>query len=104
VNTDPVNTDPISVELVLPGALDELSGQASTIQLKLPEGARVRDALEALAAQQPRIGRRIRDETGTVRRHVNLYVDGEDIRAGQGQHTRLVDGASILVLPSVAGG
>ena len=89
---------------MLPGALDELGGRGSSVQLELPAGARVRDALDALETQLPRVGRRIRDETGTVRRHVNLYVDGDDVRTVQGQDTRLPDGASILVLPSVAGG
>ena len=50
------------------------------------------------------MGRRLRDETGALRRHVNLFVDGDDVRALQGPRTALHDGAVLHVLPSVAGG
>jgi molybdopterin converting factor small subunit len=48
--------------------------------------------------------RRIRDETGQVRRFVNVYVDGDDVRFQGGLTTPVRDGAEVQVLPSVAGG
>jgi molybdopterin converting factor small subunit len=48
--------------------------------------------------------RRIRDEAGALRRFVNVYVDGDDVRFVDGVHTALRDGAVVQVLPSVAGG
>ena len=50
------------------------------------------------------LARRIRDETGTVRRFVNVYVDGEDVRFAGGLATSVRDGTVVQVLPSVAGG
>ncbi len=60
--------------------------------------------LDALAAQHPLLARRIRDETGQVRRFVNVYVDGDDVRFEGGLDTTVRDGAEVQVLPSVAGG
>ena len=60
--------------------------------------------LDSLAAQHPLLGRRIRDETGKVRRFVNVYVDGEDVRFSGGLTTTVPDGTVVQVLPSVAGG
>ena len=53
----------------------------------------------ALTAQHPTLGRRIRDETGRVRRFVNVYVDGEDVRWQDGLATAVPDGAVVQVLP-----
>jgi molybdopterin converting factor small subunit len=64
----------------------------------------VGEVLDALAADHPLLGRRIRDETGALRRFVNVYVDGDDVRFGQGLATAVRDGAVVQVLPSVAGG
>ena len=50
------------------------------------------------------LARRIRDETGQVRRFVNVYVDGDDVRFEEGLATKVRDGAEVQVLPSVAGG
>jgi sulfur-carrier protein len=66
-----------------------------------PTVARV---LDALAEQRPSVERRVRDETGQVRRFVNLYVDGTDVRETGGASTPVRDGTEILVVPSVAGG
>jgi sulfur-carrier protein len=52
----------------------------------------------------PRLARRIRDESGAVRRYVNIYVDGEDCRRMGGLDTPVATGSEIQVLPSVAGG
>nr|WP_231700511.1 MoaD/ThiS family protein [Arthrobacter sp. zg-Y750] len=61
-------------------------------------------ALDRLREQQPGVYSRICDETGAVRRYVNLYLDGEDIRDLAGQSTVLASGAQLLVLQSIAGG
>ena len=50
------------------------------------------------------LARRIRDETGEVRRFVNVYVDGDDVRFEGGLAAEVRDGAEVQVLPSVAGG
>jgi molybdopterin synthase sulfur carrier subunit len=93
----------VSVEVVLPGVLADLAGGAKHLELE-PAGETLGDLLDSLAAQHPLLGRRIRDETGKVRRFVNVYVDGDDVRFEQGLATVVRDGGVVQVLPSVAGG
>jgi molybdopterin synthase sulfur carrier subunit len=50
------------------------------------------------------LGRRLRDDTGVLRRHVNVYVDGDDVRGSGGPATALSHGAVVDIVPSVAGG
>lgn len=69
----------MSVQVLLPAALAGLAGGARHVELQ-PAGGTLADVLDALAAEHPVLCRRIRDETGTVRRFVNVYVDGEDVR------------------------
>jgi molybdopterin converting factor small subunit len=70
----------------------------------VPAPASVAALLDRLAADYPVLVRRIRDETGAIRRFVNLYVEDTDIRHGDGPATALSDGSTVLILPSVAGG
>ncbi len=95
------------VEVVLPGVLAQDAGGARSLAIELaagPSPSVVRDVLDAVAATHPLLGRRLRDEAGTVRRHVNLFVDGDDVRGTGGQDTHVRDGATVLVLPNVSGG
>jgi molybdopterin converting factor small subunit len=93
----------VTVQVLLPGALASLAGGAKHLDVK-PAGGTLADVLDALAAQHPLLARRIRDETGQVRRFVNVYVDGDDVRFEGGLDTTVRDGAEVQVLPSVAGG
>ena len=93
----------MSVEVLLPGALASAAGGARRLEVDLAAGT-VAELLDALAATHPLLGRRLRDETGALRRFVNVYVDGEDVRWDGGLAAAVPDGAVVQVLPSVAGG
>ncbi len=93
----------MSVEVLLPGVLADLAGGAKHLKVD-PPGGTLADLLDALAADHPLLARRIRDETGALRRFVNVYVDGDDVRFADGLATPVRDGAVVQVLPSVAGG
>ena len=93
----------MGVEVVLPGVLADLAGGAKHLQVE-PDGGTLADLLDTLAAAHPTLARRIRDESGAVRRFVNVYVDGDDVRFAGGLGTPVPDGAVVQVLPSVAGG
>ncbi len=93
----------MSVRVELPGVLADLAGGNKHLEVE-PGGGTLGDVLDRLADHHPLLGRRIRDETGAVRRFVNVYVDGDDVRFEQGLATSVGDGTVVQVLPSVAGG
>jgi len=67
------------------------------------DGATVGEVLEAVFAEHGDLRDRI-TEDGELRRFVNVYVGGEDIRFGDGFGTPVADGAEVTILPAVAGG
>ena len=93
-----------AVRIVLPGVLREDAGGVGELHVQLQHGASLRDVLDAATADRPRLGVRMRDETGALRRHVNVFVDGEDVRRGEGLDTLVDGGAVVHVLPAVSGG
>ena len=94
----------MTVEVVLPGVLADLAGGEKHVLVEVGDGGTLAAVLDRLAEGRPLLDRRIRDETGAVRRFVNVYVDGEDVRFDQGVRTPVGDGATVHVMPSVAGG
>lgn len=84
--------------------LREVAASKPVIELDLPDGATVGDALDWVLADNPAVGRRVRDEQGAIRRHVNVFVGGDNIRDLDGQGTTLTDGAEIHLVPAVSGG
>ena len=94
----------MTVEVVLPGFLADLAGGDKHVAVDVGSSASLSAVLDGLAEGRPLLDRRIRDETGQLRRFVNVYVDGDDVRFDQGLATTVRDGAVVQVLPSVAGG
>ncbi len=74
--------------------VDEVTAQGNT----------VRALVDDLERQFPGIKERICDETGKIRRFVNVYVNGDDIRFLQNMETSLKEGDSISIVPAIAGG
>jgi sulfur-carrier protein len=94
----------VKVTLRLPAALRELARGERTVVVELDEPATVATLLDALARRLPAVERRIRDETGTQRRHVNLFIGEVNVRDGAGLAEPLADGAEVYVIPAVSGG
>jgi molybdopterin synthase sulfur carrier subunit len=93
------------VRIVLPGALRELADGVS--ELAVPVGREptsLRTVLDAAVVTRPQLGARIRDETGALRRHVNVFLDGQDVRGLGGLDALVGADAVVHILPSVAGG
>jgi molybdopterin synthase sulfur carrier subunit len=61
-------------------------------------------AIAELQTRYPGIKERLTDDSGSVRRFVNVYVNEEDIRFLQNQDTALKDGDEISIIPAIAGG
>lgn len=92
----------MSVKVKIPTQLRPLAGGAALIEV---EGATtLKDLLDKVGADHPGLIERIVDEEGAVRRFVNVYVGDEDVRFLQGLETVLDDGATVSILPAVAGG
>jgi molybdopterin converting factor small subunit len=90
------------VALLIPGVLrGEVDGAG---RLTVPAAGTLRAVLDEVATRWPRLERRVRDEAGEIRRYVNVYVDGEDVRRLAGQDTPVPERAEIQIIPSVAGG
>ena len=91
----------MSVTVFVPGPLRDYCGGAR--ELSLP-AATVRAALEALHRDHPSLHRHVCDETGAVRRHINIFVNASHMRDLAGLDTRLAPGDVISILPAVSGG
>lgn len=68
------------------------------------QGGNVKALVDDLEKNYPGIKERICDETGKVRRFVNVYVNGDDIRFLQNLDTSLKEGDNISIVPAIAGG
>jgi molybdopterin converting factor small subunit len=91
----------MTITVRVPAALRAWCGGGS--ELLLSAGS-VRVALERIEQSHPVLYRSICDETGTVRRHVNLFVNASDVRDREGLETPLAPGDVLTILPAVSGG
>jgi len=91
----------MAVTVKLPTQLRAAAGNAAEAEV---EGTTVGEALEALYHQHTELRSRIADDGGALRRFVNVYLGGEDIRFLEGLETPISDGDELTILPAVAGG
>jgi molybdopterin synthase sulfur carrier subunit len=68
------------------------------------EGASVREILDDLTSRFPAIRGHLLDDAGDLNRFVNVYVNNEDVRLGQGLDTSVGEDSTVIVLPAMAGG
>ena len=90
-----------TVTIYLPGPLRSYCAGAE--QLSIP-AATVRAVLEDLERSQPALYRNICDETGAVRRHLNVFVNSDNMRDLDGVDTPLTAGDVVTIVPAVSGG
>jgi molybdopterin converting factor small subunit len=92
------------ISVRLPRALAEHAHGRKDLALTLPVDARLHDVIDALRTEAPAVARRVVDETGEVRRFVNVYVGDDECRTLQGLDTPVHDGTVVFIIGSVAGG
>lgn len=92
------------VTIRVPNMLAPLVGDVPMLTVPLAETVTVAGLLDLLREDYPVFSRRVRDETGALRRYVNVYVDGEDVRRLAGTATEVRAGQEVEILQSVAGG
>ncbi|MEV2275693.1 MoaD/ThiS family protein [Nocardiopsis sp. NPDC049922] len=92
------------VTVHLPGLLRADADGAAHVPVEVDDGARLRGVLDALTRRYPGLDRRIRDDQGSLRRYVNVFVGEDECRGIGGLDAPVQDGADVRLLPSVAGG
>ena len=90
----------MAVTVKIPAQLRAVTGGEGEIEV---DGGTVGEALDAVFDAHSDLRERI-TEDGSLRRFVNVYVSGEDIRFQDGLDTQLSDGDEVTILPAVAGG
>lgn len=91
----------MAVTVRIPTTLRPLAGGASTVQV---EGATLADVIDNLEAVHPGFKDRLLDESGAMRKFVNLFVADDDVRFLQGLATPVPAGETVSIIPAVAGG
>lgn len=98
----------MDVRVRVPAQLRDVVGGAAVVEVGIggePDGtATVATVLDCLATAHPALERRIRDEQGQLRPHVNLFVGSDNIRDRDGSQTPIAAGEELSVVPAVSGG
>ena len=91
----------MSITVKIPTQLRSLTDGAPEVTAS---GSTIADVVSDLESRHPGFGERLLDDSGSLRRFVNLYLDDEDVRFLQGLETEVREGARLSIIPAVAGG
>lgn len=91
----------MNVTVQVPGPLRDYCEGASSLSVSAPS---VRGILDQLEQRYPKLYRSVCDDTGAVRRHVNVFVNDSSIRDREGLDTAVSAGDVVTILPAVSGG
>ncbi|WP_031509472.1 MoaD/ThiS family protein [Streptomyces megasporus] len=91
----------MSVSVRIPTILRAYTGGRAQVTA---EGATLAEVLTDLEKNHQGISARVLDDSGKLRRFVNVYVDDDDVRFADGLRTPTPDGANVSIIPAVAGG
>jgi molybdopterin synthase sulfur carrier subunit len=91
----------LSIIVRIPTPLRKLTGERDVVT---GQGETLLQCIDGLETQYPGLKDRLCDETGELRRFVNVYVNGEDVRFQKGMQTPLRGGDEVSIVPAVAGG
>ena len=92
----------MAISILIPSPMRRFTEDNDTLTFE--SASTVDDLLAQLVARYPDTKRPLRDDSGAIRRSVNIYVNDEDIRFLQNKDTVLKDGDSISIVPAIAGG
>ena len=91
----------MAIKVRIPTPLRKLTNNEELVEV---EASNVGEAINELQSRYPGIQERLVDESGEIRRFVNVYVNEEDIRFLQNKETALKDNDEISIIPAIAGG
>lgn len=91
----------MSLKLIVPTLLRRLTGDEDTLDV---EAGTVKEIIARLDDRYPGIRSRLCEDDERLRRFINIYVDGEDVRFLDNLSTRVADGAELSIVLAIAGG
>ena len=91
----------MAVQVLIPTPLQKFTNTEASVEL---EAGSVAALVEALEGRFPGLRSRLCDDSGKLRRFLNIYVNSEDIRFLDNETTSLSDGDEVSIVPAVAGG
>jgi len=91
----------MAVTVLIPTPLRKLTGEQETV---LTIAGTIDSVVKDLESQFPGFASRLTDDTGNLRKFVNVYLNEEDIRFLNGRETEVKDGDTISIVPAIAGG
>ena len=94
----------MTARVVLPGLLRDLADGAAELPVELGVEASLASVLDEAFRPWPILASRVRDERGEIRRHVNVFVDGEDAKRAAGVQTPVSPTSTVHVINAVSGG
>jgi molybdopterin synthase sulfur carrier subunit len=92
----------MSITIRIPTPLRKLTNEQDVLTAN--EAGTLAQLIESLEADYPGLKERLCDESGELRRFVNVYINGEDVRFLSGLETSIASGAEVSIVPAVAGG
>jgi len=91
----------MSLKVVIPTPLRKFTSGAESVEV---EAGTVQDILDNLDSKYPGFRASICDESGSLRRFINIYLDGEDVRFMENLATTAADGSELAIVPAISGG
>jgi len=91
----------MATKVRIPAPLRKLTKDLAVVEV---QGKDIDEIILNLEQSYPGLRERICDESGQIRRFINVFVNGEDIRFKEGAKTSVSDGAEVSIVPAIAGG
>ena len=91
----------MAVMVRIPTPLRKFTGGRADVQI---DGASVREVFDNMEVSHKGVREKVIDETGSIRRFINVFVNGEDVRQLQGPDTAVKAGDELSIVPAIAGG
>ena len=96
----------VAMRFHIPSALRRWAGDNEIVEISLPLDVRmtVGEAIVMLGRDYPGIRQRVLDDQNNIRRHVNVFVDGENVRFANGGATQVTNDSEVRIYPAISGG
>ena len=91
----------MSLRVIIPTPLRRAADDLEAVEV---EPGTIKEIIDSLDRRYPGFGSRVFDDNGGLRRFINIYVNGEDVRFLDNLATSVADGAEVSIVPAIAGG